>query len=81
MNTPESDPSGDPNSDKARWIKGVGLLGVITTELLASTGAGVGIGYLLWKKAGFPWWSLLICSLAGMSVAFYRLYQISKKDW
>jgi F0F1-type ATP synthase assembly protein I len=71
----------DPNQDKEGWVKGVGLLGVITVELLGASIVGIGSGYLLWKKAGFPWWTLLVCSVAGLSVAFYRLYLISRRDF
>jgi hypothetical protein len=67
----------DPNG----WAKGLGLFGVITGELLGASVIGIGTGYLLWKKVGLPWWVLLVCSVAGLSVAFYRLYLISRKDF
>jgi F0F1-type ATP synthase assembly protein I len=81
MPDPNTDPNGDPKPDKDSWIRGLGLFGVITAELLGASVVGVGSGYLLWKKAGMPWWVLLVCSVAGLSVAFYRLYLISRKDF
>lgn len=69
------------DSQKKNWAKGLGLLSVITADLLGCTGAGIGIGYWLWKKVGLPWWVLLFFSIAGLVVAFYRLFEISKKDW
>jgi F0F1-type ATP synthase assembly protein I len=71
----------DPDGSKARWAKGLGLLTVVTSEFLVSTGLGVGAGYLLWKKAGFPVWTMAILSFLGLCFAFYRLYLISQKDW
>ena len=71
----------DRNSEKKNWAKSLGLLSVITVDLLGYTGAGIGIGYWLWKKAGFPWWVLLLFTMAGLTLAFYRLYEVSKKDW
>jgi F0F1-type ATP synthase assembly protein I len=81
MTDPKLDPNGDSNRDKESWAKGLGLFGVITGELLGASVVGIGTGYLLWKKLGFPWWVLLVCSIAGLSVAFYRLYLISRKDF
>ena len=75
------DPKASPDRDKEGWMKGLGLFGVITAELLGASVVGIGSVYLLWKKAGFPWWSLLVCSVLGLTVAFYRLYLISKKDF
>lgn len=72
-------PDQDPQTKN--WARGLGLLSVITADLLGCTGAGVGLGYWLWKKVGLPWWVLLACSVAGLVLAFYRLYVISKRDW
>jgi F0F1-type ATP synthase assembly protein I len=64
-----------------RWAKGLGLFAVVSSEFFVSTGLGVGAGYLLWKKAGFPVWTMGILSVLGLCFAFYRLYLISQKDW
>jgi len=61
-------------------LKKIGLLSFIVGDLLGYTGAGVGLGYLAWKKLNFPWWVLLITSLLGLVLAFIKIYQISKKE-
>jgi F0F1-type ATP synthase assembly protein I len=71
----------DPLKDQEKWAAGMGLFSVITAEILVSTGIGIGAGYLLWKKAGFPIWTMAVLSLVGLCFAFYRIYLISKKDW
>ena len=67
--------------NRKRWAKGVGLLYAVSSEMLVSTGLGVGAGYLLWKKAGFPSWTMAILSFLGLIFAFYRLILLSKKDF
>ena len=61
------------------WADALGLMASISADLLGYTGIGVGLGYLLWKKASMPWWVLLIFSLGGMSFGMYRLYRRSQK--
>lgn len=61
-------------------LKKFALLAVIVGDLAGYTGAGVGLGYLLWEKLGAPWWVLLLCSLTGLSLAFYRLYLLSQRQ-
>jgi len=73
-------PDPKPTDDRKNWAKSLGLLAVITADLLGCTGAGVGIGYWLWKKKGMPWWVLLLFTMLGLVAAFYRLYVISNRD-
>ena len=61
-------------------MKKAGLLSVIVADLLGYSGAGVGLGYLAMTKLGAPWWVLLLLSMAGLSLAMYRVYQISQKN-
>ncbi len=61
-------------------LKKLGLFSVILGELIGFTGAGIGFGYFAWTKWGAPWWVLLISSLAGLAIAFYRIFQISQKE-
>ncbi|NBU20568.1 hypothetical protein EBS43_03995 [bacterium] len=61
-------------------LKKLGLLTVIVGDLLGYTGAGVGLGYLAWQKLKLPWWVLLVSTLAGLFLAFFRIYEISKKE-
>jgi len=63
-----------------RWAKSLGLLTVVTGELIGCTGIGAGLGYLLWKKVGLTVWSEIVLTLLGLTLAFYRIYEISKKE-
>ena len=69
----------DENS-RARQLRQLGLLGVIVSELIGLSGAGIGLGYFLWKKCGAPGWILILTSLLGLSYGFYRVYLLSKKE-
>lgn len=68
-------------SDRPSWIKKVGLVGVIITDLFGYTGAGLVLGYLAWAKLGAPWWVLLLLTSTGLGLAMFKLYQISKKEF
>jgi F0F1-type ATP synthase assembly protein I len=63
------------------WIKSLGYFGVIVGELLGGSIVGVGIGWLLWKKAGLPSLTILVTSILGLSVAFYRIYKLTQRDF
>ncbi len=60
-------------------MRDLGLLGVITAEILVSSGLGVALGYYLWAKQGWPWWILLVTSTLGLTVTFYRLYWVFQR--
>jgi hypothetical protein len=65
----------DPrDTDRATWVKSMALYSAVVADLLGYTGAGIALGYLAWAKLGLPWWVLLLSSLAGFSLAMYRLY-------
>ena len=68
------------NEPQQTWARKFGLFGVIIVDLVGYTGAGIAMGYLAWKKLNAPWWVLLLTSLAGLTLAMYRLYQLVKKD-
>jgi len=61
-------------------IRQIGLLAIIVSDLVGFVGAGVGIGYLAWTKWGAPWWVLLLSSLVGLTLAFYRIYRVSQRE-
>jgi hypothetical protein len=63
------------------WVRQLGMLSVIVVDLLGYTGGGIALGYLATRKLGAPWWVLLLTSVAGLSLAMYRLYQRSRKDF
>ncbi|MCM2322113.1 MAG: AtpZ/AtpI family protein [Oligoflexia bacterium] len=71
----------DADRDRAQWVRNLGLFSLIISDVLVSTGVGIGIGYLIWKKWGGPWWVLLLTSIAGLAVAMVRLYRYSERDW
>ncbi|MBC7693013.1 MAG: hypothetical protein H7222_14720 [Methylotenera sp.] len=61
-------------------MKTLGLFGVIVADFVGYSGAGVAVGYFLWKKLDFPWWILLVTSIGGLYLASYQLYRLSEKD-
>ena len=65
--------------DRPAWVMDLSLFAVIVSDIVAYTGAGIGVGYLLWEKAGFPWWTLVVTSLLGLSLAMHRIYRIGKR--
>jgi hypothetical protein len=67
-------------SNDGRGLKKLGLFTVIIGDLMGYTGAGIGIGYFAWTKWGAPWWVLPLTSIAGLSLAFYRVYQIAQRE-
>jgi F0F1-type ATP synthase assembly protein I len=60
------------------WVRDLGLLGVIVWEVLIGTGVGLGLGYLLWQKMGFPSWTLALTGLLGLAFAMFRVYRMSR---
>lgn len=60
-------------------LRGLALLTTVVADLLGYTGAGLAIGYLAWSKWGAPWWVLVISSVSGLGLAFYRLYLLAQK--
>lgn len=68
-------------SERDKMLRTLGLFGVIVTDLVAYTGAGVGLGYWLWHKWNLGWAMVPVFSLAGLSLAFYKIYLLSKKEW
>jgi F0F1-type ATP synthase assembly protein I len=66
--------------DDSNWVRSLGYFGIIIGDIVGCTGAGVGFGYLAWNKWGAPWWVLLISSMVGLILAFYRLYRMIQRD-
>jgi F0F1-type ATP synthase assembly protein I len=57
MPLPASDPS---------IIRQLGMFTIVISSFVGASGAGVGLGWLLWKKVGLPWWVIVITSLLGL---------------
>ncbi len=67
----------DPTEET--MLRQFGIFAVVLSAFIGSSGAGVGIGWLLWKKAGFPWWTILITSGLGLYSASVQVYRYQKK--
>ncbi len=63
------------------WIKSLGYFGVIVSELVGASAVGIGLGWLLWKKAGLPSVTILFTAMLGLGVAFYRIYKLTQRDF
>jgi RsiW-degrading membrane proteinase PrsW (M82 family) len=66
--------------DRAQWLRSLGYLSIILGDIVGFTGVGVGIGYYTWKKWNAPWWVLLLTSMGGLTLSFYRLYKMTQRD-
>jgi F0F1-type ATP synthase assembly protein I len=72
----DSNQADGPNEN----VKKLGLFTVILSDLIAYIGTGFGLGYLAWAKLNFPFWVMLLSSITGLILAFYKLYLISKRN-
>jgi hypothetical protein len=64
---------------QAQW-RSLGYFSIIIGDIAGFTGAGIGLGYLAWKKLGAPWWVIMPTSMAGLVLAFYRIYKLTQRD-
>jgi len=69
----------EEDSKSSPMIRQFGIFIVVVSSFLGSSGAGVGLGWVLWKKAGFPWWIILITSALGLYAACIQVIQYQKK--
>jgi F0F1-type ATP synthase assembly protein I len=61
-------------------LRSLGLFAVIVADLVGYTAAGMGLGYLACSKLGAPSGLIVVTSLAGLCLAFYQIYQITRKE-
>jgi len=54
------------------------MFGFVLGQFLGASGAGIGIGWLLWEKAGFPWWTVLLMGAVGLVAASYQVVRYQK---
>ncbi|MFL5815226.1 MAG: hypothetical protein ACJ763_16735 [Bdellovibrionia bacterium] len=74
-----TEPQDTNNSeDRKNWIRSLGLFSYIITDLLVCTGLGIGSGYWAWKHWGAPFLIIILTSMIGLCLAFYRLYRASQ---
>jgi F0F1-type ATP synthase assembly protein I len=69
----------DEDSNRVRQVRALGLLTLVIADLLAYTGAGLALGWLLWKKLHLGIFSLLLPTAAGLGVAFFQIYRKSER--
>ena len=62
-----------------KTMRGLGLLTAVVADLAGGTGVGLALGWLAWKKLGWPVWILLITTFAGFGVGMYQVYRLSQK--
>jgi hypothetical protein len=72
------DPPQQPPDDRSPILKDLALFGLIVGDLLGYTGAGIAIGWWLWKKQGWPSWLLLLTTGLGLFLAMMRIYKRSR---
>lgn len=68
------------SEEDRNWVKTLGLFSLIITDLIATTALGVGGGYLLTQYLGAPQWVLMLTSLIGLILAFYRLIRFTSAE-
>jgi hypothetical protein len=76
--SPVQDDGTQQPREKSPILRDFGLFGIIVADLLGYTGAGIGIGWWLWKKVGAPWWVMLLTTSAGLVLAMRKLYLMTK---
>ncbi len=62
------------------WVRQLGMFGVIVTDVVGYTSAGIAVGYLAWNKLGAPWWMIVITSMAGLGLAMYQVYRLTRRE-
>jgi|GEM_PF-3797922 len=65
--------------EKPSWVRDLGIFGLVLTEVLGWTGAGMAIGYLSWKYGPVPMWITPVLALGGLVIALMRVYRAGKK--
>lgn len=58
--------------------KQMGMFVLVFSSFVGASGAGVGIGWVLWEKAGFPWWIILITSAVGLYSAVLQVLRYQR---
>ncbi len=69
-------PEGRGSSD---LVRGLALLAWIAWEMIALTGAGVALGWALYRWIGAPMILTIVFGMLGLVAAFRRIYLASKK--
>jgi len=76
MTEPEK-PKAPPRDETI--LQQFGMFGIVLGNFVGAGGVGIGLGWLLWKKAGFPWWTILVMSLLGLYAASYQVIRYQRE--
>ncbi len=52
---------------------------LVLGQFLGGTGAGIAIGWYLWKKMGFPWWTILFTTAVGIFIASVQVIRYQRR--
>ena len=66
------------NKADATIAQQFGMFALVVSTFAGASAAGVGLGWLLWKKAGFPSWTIAITSLLGLTVATLQVVRYNR---
>ena len=66
------------NPDES-FVAQLAVYSFVLGQFLGGTGAGVGLGWVLWKHAGFPWWILILTSGAGIYAASQMVIRYQRR--
>jgi F0F1-type ATP synthase assembly protein I len=67
------------NKNNQNWLDAIGLVTMISFELVVSTGIGVGIGYFFFKNSFFSEFSIIVGALLGFTLGLFWVMRLLKK--
>lgn len=68
-----------PKNPDESFVTQLAVYSFVLGQFLGGTGAGVGLGWVLWKRAGFPWWILTLTSGAGIYAASQMVIRYQRR--
>lgn len=63
------------NNEPSQWQRDLGLMGVITWNLVVYVGVGAGVGWAAVKWLGAPRWVLVPGALLGLWLSMMQIYR------
>lgn len=66
------------NKEPTQWQRDLGLMGVVTWNLVLYVGLGAGLGWVAVKFLSAPGWVLVPGALLGLWLAMMQIYQLFK---
>ncbi len=74
----ENSGSGPPKDSE--WIRDLAIFGMVVAEVIAWTGAGLGLGYLMRIKLGAGEIPLVLTTVTGFAIAVVRISRFGRKS-